>query len=116
METRVAAPINYIEIVDGDPRITGTRMKVAFIGNLIVRLGETVESVIRAYGLTYSQVHAALAYYYDHKQALDDWLDQPVSEEILEEARRHRADLLARHERMKAEKAQERTDTPEGNE
>lgn len=106
MDARTAAPLNYIEVVDGDPRIVGTRMKVAFIGNLVARLGESVEQVLESYPfLTYSQIHAALAYYYDHKVELDAWLDEPIPEEVLEQSRNHREELRARYERIQAERA-----------
>lgn len=115
MVDRIAVPINYIELVDGDPKIAGTRLHVAFIGNMIVRLGESIDWVLENYPfLTLSQIHAALAYYYDHQEALDAWLDQPISEELLEESRKRREELKARYERMQAEKAQSAANDNEG--
>ena len=67
---------NYIVqeegICGGHPRIAGTRLKVLHIALEYERLGWTPDQICEAHpGITLSQVHAAVSYYYDHKQEID---------------------------------------------
>ena len=55
----------------GRPRIAGTRLTVADIVMLHLRLGKAVEEIAGKYQVTLSDVHAALAYYYDHRAGID---------------------------------------------
>lgn len=59
-------------ICGGHPRIVGTRLKVLHIALEYERLGWTPDQICEAHpGITLSQVHAAMSYYYDHKQEID---------------------------------------------
>ena len=59
-------------ICGGQQRIAGTRIKVQHIALEYERLGWTPDEICDAHtGLTLAQVHAALAYYFDHKDELD---------------------------------------------
>jgi len=59
-------------ICGGHPRIVGTRLKVLHIALEYERLGWTADQICEAHpGITLSQVHAAVSYYYDHKQEID---------------------------------------------
>ena len=67
---------NYIVqedgICGGHPRIVGTRLKVLHIALEYERLGWTPDQICEAHpGVTLSQVHAAVSYYYDHQQEID---------------------------------------------
>ncbi len=55
----------------GKPRIVGTRMPVATIAQLHLEMGETLEEIASEYSLSPASVHAAMAYYYDHQEEID---------------------------------------------
>jgi uncharacterized protein (DUF433 family) len=58
---------------DGVPTIAGTRTKVILLVADWHEAGEDVTAIRRAYpDLSPGQIYSALAYYYDHKDALDD--------------------------------------------
>jgi uncharacterized protein (DUF433 family) len=64
----------------GKPRIAGTRIKVSLIATLSERNRMTPDDIVEAYPhLTLAQVHAALAYYWSHREEIE--------EEIREEQR-----------------------------
>jgi uncharacterized protein (DUF433 family) len=69
--------INYIvsdpDIRRGRPRINGTGITVHNIAD-DYNNGMTVQEISEAFDLTPSQIHAALAYYYDHKAQIDSEL------------------------------------------
>ncbi len=59
-------------ICGGQPRIAGTRIKVQHIALEYVGLGWTPDQILDAHpGLTLAQLHAALSYYFDHKDEVD---------------------------------------------
>src|SRR3954452_15186447 len=55
----------------GKPRIAGRRIAVEHIAIWHDRLGKTVDEVCADYDLSLAEVHAALAYYYDHRAEID---------------------------------------------
>lgn len=56
----------------GKPRIAGHRIKVADVAVWHERLGRTPAQIVAEYPqLSLAKVHAALAYYYDHKAEID---------------------------------------------
>lgn len=58
--------------VDGEPRITGTRIKVRMIALDRIAHGWDAEEIQQHHpDLTLGQIHSALAYYYDHKEEMD---------------------------------------------
>jgi uncharacterized protein (DUF433 family) len=112
-----AAPINHIVIINGDPSIASTGLKIGFVVDWVLNRHWTFDVIEREYGLTPAQIHAALSYYYDHKAEIDAWIEfqnQPIPEELLEESRKRREELKARYERMQAEKAQNAANENEG--
>ena len=67
---------NYIETrpekCDGKPCIVGTRIRVWDIHLAHDRLGKSPDEIIEDYPeLTLAAVHAALAFYWDHKAEID---------------------------------------------
>jgi uncharacterized protein (DUF433 family) len=76
------APINHIEIVDGRAMIKDKRVKVRMVISMLVRAGAPIEEVMEQYLLTPAEVHAALAYYHDHKEAIAQSFRE--GEELLE--------------------------------
>src|SRR5205085_10634715 len=76
------------ETCDGLPRIEGTRITVNLIAREVVRERRTPEEVLIAHPhLTLAQIHAALAYYFDHRAEVDA---------ALQDADKLEADLRAR--------------------
>jgi len=58
-------------VAGGKPCIAGTRIRVQ---DVVIRtdLGESPDEIVRAYPqLTLADIHAALAYYYDNRAAID---------------------------------------------
>jgi uncharacterized protein (DUF433 family) len=66
------AAIEHIEVDDkGVARVRGTRSKVRMIA-IDTLNGLTPEQIHKAYPhLSLAQIHAALAYYYDHREGID---------------------------------------------
>lgn len=58
-------------IVGGRPRIAGHRITVEDIVIWHERLGRGINEIAVEYGLSLADVHAALAYYFDHREAID---------------------------------------------
>lgn len=54
----------------GWPHIAGRRMPVFSVVDLYLS-GMTVEQIMEDYALTAAEVHAALAYYYDHRAEIE---------------------------------------------
>lgn len=78
---------NYIEITNGvrggKPRLAGTRITVADVVLMHRRLGRALEEIAGTYDLPLAAVYAAMSFYYDHKDEIDQSLDE---EEALAEA------------------------------
>ena len=56
-------------ICGGQPRIAGTRLKVQTIALEFERLGWTPDRICDSHpGITLAQLHAALSYFYDHRE------------------------------------------------
>jgi uncharacterized protein (DUF433 family) len=56
------------EVLGGDPRIDGTRVGVLQVFELAVSGGYPPEDVADQLGIGLGEVHAALAWYYDHPE------------------------------------------------
>lgn len=78
---------NHIESTPGTrggkPGISGTRITVGDIVLMHRRLGRALEEIAGTYDLPLAAVYEAMAYYYDHKEEIDQSLDE---EEALAEA------------------------------
>jgi len=81
------------KIRDGEPVIEGTGIRVLDIAIRHELMGMSPEDIIIALPhLTLSQVHAALSYYYDHKNEMDKkW---KASIENVEELKRGHSSVL----------------------
>lgn len=58
-------------ICGGKPRIVGHRITVHDIAVWHERLGESIDDIAANYSLSLADVHAALAYYFDHREDID---------------------------------------------
>jgi len=72
------------DIAGGKPRIAGHRITVRDIAMWHERLGKSVDEIASDYGLTLADVHAALAYYFDHRAEIDKDMaaDQAFAESL----------------------------------
>lgn len=60
------------DICGGAPVIAGSRIRVSHIAYRYERERQTPDEIVQAYPhLTLAQVHAALAYYYSHREEVD---------------------------------------------
>ncbi|MBI2987840.1 MAG: DUF433 domain-containing protein, partial [Deltaproteobacteria bacterium] len=60
------------DICGGAPVIAGTRIRVSHIAYRYERERQSPDEIVQAYPhLTLAQVHAARAYYYSHRDAID---------------------------------------------
>ena len=57
------------EVRGGKPHITGSRITVADIVLMHLRLGQSLEEIAGKYELPLAAVYAAIAYYFDHRAA-----------------------------------------------
>jgi uncharacterized protein (DUF433 family) len=55
----------------GKPRIAGTRITVADIVIMFLRMGQSPEIIAGEYDLAPAAVYAAISYYYDHRAEID---------------------------------------------
>ncbi len=60
------------KIRGGRPCIAGTGLRVTDVAMAMLFHRQTPDEIGAAYGLSMAQVHAALAYYYEHKAELDE--------------------------------------------
>jgi uncharacterized protein (DUF433 family) len=58
-------------VCGGKPRIVGRRITVQNIAVWHERLGHSVDEIATSYNLELSDVYAALAYYWSHRQTID---------------------------------------------
>jgi len=73
-------------ICGGKPRIKGTRIKVQHVAVEYEYMGWMPDKICDAHPhLTLAQVHAALAYYYDHKPQID--ADMRADEDFISQLR-----------------------------
>ncbi len=92
----------------GRPRIDETGITVHDIA-LDYNTGLTVDQIVEAFGLTPGQVHAALSYYFDHKEQIDQEIltakiqDDQLREELIQQGKAMTAEEQLR--RLRARKA-----------
>lgn len=59
------------ETPSGKPRIRGRRITVQDVAIWHERLGQCADQIAAEHDLTLGDVHAALAYYFDHREDID---------------------------------------------
>ena len=86
---------HHIEITPdvrgGRPHIAGTRIAVADIVIMHLRLGQSLEEIAGKYDLDLAGVYAAMAYYYDHRSEINGNIE---TDEAFAEAFRRNNPLL----------------------
>ena len=58
-------------VAGGRPRIAGRRVTVADVAVWHERARMTADEISDAYDVSLAEIHAALAYYFDHREAID---------------------------------------------
>jgi uncharacterized protein (DUF433 family) len=71
----------------GRPRIAGHRITVQNIVIWHERMGKSIDEICAEYGLMLAEVHAALVYYFDHQEEIDQRIE---NDEALVAAQRKR--------------------------
>jgi uncharacterized protein (DUF433 family) len=74
------APINHIEVIE-DPtqlyaRIARRGFKVDVLVGVVIYANTPIEYVAEHHDLILAEIHAALAYYYDHKDIIDRQIEE----------------------------------------
>ncbi len=59
------------DVLRGEPHIAGHRIGVSDVAIRVTYHGKSAEQIARELELSLGEVYAALAYYYDHKDAID---------------------------------------------
>lgn len=96
METDIKHIVREEGVLGGRPHIARRRIGVSHIAWWYSQ-GVTAEQLAAEYGLAPAEVHAALVYYYDHK----DEIDRALAEEAAEHAAQADADASPIAERMR---------------
>lgn len=96
METDIKHIVREEGILGGKPHIAGHRIAVHHIAWWYLQ-GISAEQLAQEYALAPAEVHAALVYYYDHK----DEIDRELANEAREHAAQADADTSPLAERMR---------------
>lgn len=62
-------------IRNGRPHLSGTRLTVADIVLMHLRLGQSLEEIAGKYNLPLAAVYGAMAFYYDHRDEIDSSIE-----------------------------------------
>lgn len=73
-------------VAGGKPRIAGHRITVQNVAIWHERLGLSADEIATEYGVSLADVYAALAYYFDHREAIDQ--DIQAGEEFVDRLRK----------------------------
>ena len=60
------------DVAGGEPRIAGHRITVQDIVIWHERMGLSADEIASNHGLSLAEIYAALTYYYDHRQEIDE--------------------------------------------
>lgn len=90
----------YIVEREGEARLADhPHLKAELVARMHVNGGRPMADVMEHYGLTRAEVHAALAYYYENREALDDDYERSWSESRAIKAEDLRKEIEARRRR-----------------
>jgi excisionase family DNA binding protein len=83
MENIVVTPVQIVQtpdVLEGKPRLEGRRISVVHIVGHVVYQHWSFEQMREAFGLRPAEIHAALAYYYDHRKEIDQSIEEEATE------------------------------------
>ena len=63
-------------VVGGKPRIAGRRITVQNIAVWHEHMGQSVDEICEEYDLSLAEVHAALSYYFDHREEIEQQIKE----------------------------------------
>ncbi len=67
------------QVRGGRPCIAGTSLRVTDVAMVMLFHTQDPGEIAAWYGITLAQVHAALAYYYEHKAEIDEDIRQQIT-------------------------------------
>lgn len=79
-------------VAGGKPRVAGSRITVQNVAVWHEYLGKTADEICAEHDITLADVHAALAYYFDHRQEIDAAIKS--DEEFINELKQRTPSLL----------------------
>ena len=84
-------------VLGGKPRLAGHRISIQDVAIWHERMGLSVDEIATDYDLTLAEVYAALAYYFDHREEIDNRIRQGTT--MVEELKQRFPSRLAEHRR-----------------
>jgi uncharacterized protein (DUF433 family) len=79
-------------VAGGKPRVAGSRITVQNVAVWHEYLGKTADEICAEHDITLADVHAALTYYFDHRQEIDAAIK--ADEEFVNELKQRTPSLL----------------------
>jgi uncharacterized protein (DUF433 family) len=77
METVATAHVAVDPAIRGGrPHLAGSRTTVADVALMHLRLGQSLEEIAGKHDLSLAALHAAMAYYYDHRAEIDRAIEE----------------------------------------
>lgn len=70
------------DVLHGEPTIAGHRIAVSHVAIWVIYQGATPQEIADEFHLTLGEVYAALAYYYDHKQEMDEQIAKTARQAV----------------------------------
>jgi len=67
------------EIRNGQPHLSGSRITVADLVLMHLKLGQSLLEIAGKYNLSLASVYAAMAYYYDHRIEIDRRIESDIA-------------------------------------
>jgi uncharacterized protein (DUF433 family) len=103
MSTLATGIVSDSDVMDGEPVIEGTRVRVTTLYHAVEGSGLDPDVVAEKFGLTKADVHRALAYYYDNPEeiARHERIRRELKQQSLDAGAKTLADL--REERDSAD-------------
>ena len=80
-------------VVGGKPRIRSHRITVQNIVIWHERMGKSVDEISAEYDLTLAEIYAALSYYFDHQEEINQSIRE--SEAFIQDMRKRNVSVLA---------------------
>lgn len=64
------------EVRSGRPALAGTRISIADLVIMHLRMGQSLDEIAATYDLPLAAAHAGMAYYYDHRSEIDQSIEE----------------------------------------
>ncbi len=93
----VAHIVSTPGVLGGKPRLAGHRISVQDVAIWHERMGRSVDEIATDYDLSLAEVYAALAYYFDHRDEIDERIRHGAT--MVEELKQRYPSRLAEHRR-----------------